>query len=164
MGKEKEKRELLFSSDGTQVSLNSVSANYTDNNYEYYIIGTSDSANPGALTYTWDPDHKWIVNPSGTGINDPSGSGINIPWPGVTTPTITFPNVEVTLDQESNKSAKVEIRPAPTVADLLVEIALLKSLEVNQIFDKYGVKIVDKDGLVIYDAEEREKEITNKPL
>lgn len=150
------KRDVFFSSNGTQVSLNSLPTTYVGS--QEYSINGDGTGN----TYTGSPSLIWTTSPT-------DDSGIS-PFviPGTVQPTITKPDIDIReffeRHKKGDKEAQIEIRPAPTVADLLVEIALLGNVDVNDVFDKYGVKIVDREGNVIYDAEKKEQDIASKSL
>ena len=58
----------------------------------------------------------------------------------------------ITVIGEDKKGIVAKISNLMYECDINIE-------DINQIFDKYGVKIVDKDGTVIYDPERREKDI-----
>lgn len=154
----------LKSSNGSMITINSTnSANGT-------FICHEDS-----LTHRIE-DYKISEGPND--VNETGDSGYKTIWGDSTGSPYVYPQIPIVIDplgtdwstdwmkgleeQFSKKEGHIEIRPAPSIADVLVEIAKLDILEVNQILDKYGVKVTDKDGNVIYDPEERERDIAEQ--
>lgn len=109
---------------------------------------TDGTSNPYVRPYVPNP-HPPLQPNIGPGVN-------------VTDFTLDLSDNEQDQVERGKEGGQIEIRRQPNVVDILVEIAKLDLLEVRQVLDKFGVKVTDRDGNVIYDPEKQEEEIKNR--